>query len=433
MGPGRKNSLPHEDDQSGKTVTLPRAELNPMLNPVLGQNMGRWAEAYFTAPPEKREEAVQELLREIEKENSTPIDPPAIDPAAIDPPATDLLAEKTQEVSQPRLNPQAHADSSEIRIVEISTADDPLADRAQADRAAAETPMANRPLVEHAISYNRCPHCGHSNPAPHLFCGVCGTRLADDASASESREVFESAPNAIYTSDDSAFDEPVRMTNEFVQAEDSFAAEPFSSWMNPRPPAYRSYIATALVIVVFVLAYVLWRRQAAPQSNKPTATENSVAANDPSRSTQPVESRPASSTTEPATPAEHNRTAAPDVAAPDVAAPVKAAEKAPLPSSKGIDSAAPPAGAGNEELETAQRYLNGTDGPRNSPEAAKWLWKSIAKHNGAATLLLADLYLKGDGVAKNCDQARVLLDSAARKGVSGAGERLRNLAAFGCQ
>ena len=57
----------------------------------------------------------------------------------------------------------------------------------------------------------------------------------------------------------------------------------------------------------------------------------------------------------------------------------------------------------------------------------------MAKHNGAAALALADLYLKGDGVSKNCDQARVLLDSAARRDLAGAGKRLRNLQAFGCQ
>ena len=85
-------------------------------------------------------------------------------------------------------------------------------------------------------------------------------------------------------------------------------------------------------------------------------------------------------------------------------------------------------------MAVAQRYLNGANGQRrDTAEAAKWLWKSIAKHNGQATLLLADLYLKGNGVPKNCDQARILLDSAARKGISGAGERLRNLPAFGCQ
>jgi TPR repeat protein len=89
---------------------------------------------------------------------------------------------------------------------------------------------------------------------------------------------------------------------------------------------------------------------------------------------------------------------------------------------------------GGEELAVAQRYLRGVGGQRrDAAEAAKWLWKSIAKHNSEATLLLADLYLKGDGVSKNCDQARVLLDSAARKGMAGAGERLRNLQAFGCQ
>jgi hypothetical protein len=45
---------------------LPTPELNPLLNPILGQHMGRWAEVYFTSPPEKREEAVLALLRELE-------------------------------------------------------------------------------------------------------------------------------------------------------------------------------------------------------------------------------------------------------------------------------------------------------------------------------------------------------------------------------
>jgi TPR repeat protein len=57
----------------------------------------------------------------------------------------------------------------------------------------------------------------------------------------------------------------------------------------------------------------------------------------------------------------------------------------------------------------------------------------MAKHNSTAMLLLADLYLKGDGVSKNCEQAHVLLDSAARGGMKQAGERLRHLQAFGCE
>jgi TPR repeat protein len=90
-------------------------------------------------------------------------------------------------------------------------------------------------------------------------------------------------------------------------------------------------------------------------------------------------------------------------------------------------------GNGAEELAMAQSYLTGTDGRgRDGSEAAKWLWKSISKHNGQATLVLADLYLRGDGVPKNCEQGRVLLDSAAQRGIAGAGERLRNFQAFGC-
>lgn len=45
---------------------LPKPELNPATNPLLAKNLGRWAQVYFTHPPEEREQAVAELLRELE-------------------------------------------------------------------------------------------------------------------------------------------------------------------------------------------------------------------------------------------------------------------------------------------------------------------------------------------------------------------------------
>jgi len=82
----------------------------------------------------------------------------------------------------------------------------------------------------------------------------------------------------------------------------------------------------------------------------------------------------------------------------------------------------------------AEKYLNGGPGAaRDSRQAATWLWKAVGKKNLTATMLLSDLYLRGDGVPKNCDQARLLLDAAGRKGATAAAERLRNLQAFGCQ
>src|ERR1035438_9721594 len=68
--PGDRD-LPRQIDQPDQPSTLPQAELNPLLNPLLSQNMGRWAEVYFTSPPEKREQAVMDLLRELEAGNPT--------------------------------------------------------------------------------------------------------------------------------------------------------------------------------------------------------------------------------------------------------------------------------------------------------------------------------------------------------------------------
>jgi len=82
----------------------------------------------------------------------------------------------------------------------------------------------------------------------------------------------------------------------------------------------------------------------------------------------------------------------------------------------------------------AKSYLNGTGGKtRDTGEAVKWLWQAVAKKNAEAAELLSVLYLRGEGVAKNCEQARILLDVAASKGVQEAAEQLRHLQDFGCE
>src|SRR5690242_15951431 len=42
-----------------------------MTNPVLGRHLGRWAEVYFTTPVEQREQAVIELLQQLEREDES--------------------------------------------------------------------------------------------------------------------------------------------------------------------------------------------------------------------------------------------------------------------------------------------------------------------------------------------------------------------------
>jgi TPR repeat protein len=87
-----------------------------------------------------------------------------------------------------------------------------------------------------------------------------------------------------------------------------------------------------------------------------------------------------------------------------------------------------------EELATARDFLNGTNGKEQSrTQAVPLLWKAVSKQNAAAAVLLSGMYLRGDGVPRNCEQARLLLDAAAIKGRKDAAELLRNLQAFGCE
>jgi hypothetical protein len=59
-----------QKDERNASEVLPDPRLNPMINPRLAKNLGRWANVYYTTPPEKREQAVLELLRELESVQS---------------------------------------------------------------------------------------------------------------------------------------------------------------------------------------------------------------------------------------------------------------------------------------------------------------------------------------------------------------------------
>lgn len=398
-------------EHSESTSTLPAPELNPLINPVLGQNMGRWAEVYFTSPPEKREQAVLELLRELQGENASP------------------------EVSAAAPLP--------VR----KTASEPLLETSS------EASATSSPMI-------RCSVCGRANPASHKFCGMCGAStpghdVTEFHDAGHALPV-ESTPPAYEDKLDGAREqeaayEPALNTNELSlfqsgrHSSDESADDDLFSYSTPSRP-YRAYIGMALALIIVALAYMAWRStQAASQSHlEPQAP--------PAVTTQPVEPAAASAQPAPSTAATAEGTQPADQPAPPTPksseteskntknavakspAPEAAASPAPATAPAEKASAESAAGNGAEELATALGYLNGTNGEqRNTSEAAKWLWKSMAKHNATATLDLADLFLRGDGVSKNCDQARVLLDSAARAGVKQAGERLRHLQAFGCE
>jgi hypothetical protein len=411
--------LSPETEHSEEPSTLPPPELNPLLNPLLAENMGRWAQVYFTSPPEKRDEAVHELLRELEAENSmrakTGVAAPSSDTSSSAAPSSFASSSVAESASEPA---SPHAS----QVSEVHTT-----------------------LV-------RCHACGRKNPSTQRFCGLCGTRLGEEGAVAElhrddryGEDVQTAGVHSEHDVGEPSIYEPRLNSNElslfqsghdvdYYNDEDSdqILSTPGSSG------SYRIYILIVVAIFIGALAYVAWRSE---QSS--------------SRATQVDSPAPPSAIAEePVTPAP----APPNPSKIDIPDNAASAENSVTGSSR--DAArlgrkearraalaaqrfptaekSPPretlAGSGADELAVAQGYLHGTNGQgRNSAEAAKWLWKAIAKHNAPATFLLSEMYLKGDGVSKNCDQARVLLDTAALKGVKGAGERLRHLQAFGCQ
>ncbi len=419
---------PTNDTKTGAGI-LPDTELNPLVNPLLAAHMGRWAEVYFTSPPEKRAQAVSDLVRELSHES------PSMPPA----PATS---------GRKNLWPK---DEDEIK--EISSPDSDA--------------VAGRAMVA-------CESCGHKNVTPQRFCGMCGAPLPFSI---EPLQPFEE-PEPITPTDWHQADAQPRdllqpnpgSATTTVPVRDRYAA-PNLPW--PPPPEntpaefsmlseyqseparhpYRIYVGLFVAILLGLLVYVTWRNNSAfwssgtapaalPQAVPEAKSEAPAAADAPAAtSAQPnatSSNTPANAPIHPAAPSQNRTAVSPGndgrFEGRSSPAPAKARQGPAVAAASASPAADLPGQSGAEELALAEKYLNGGPGTaRDRQQAAMLLWKAVAKQNLTATLLLSDLYLRGDGVSKSCDQARLLLDAAARKGAGAAAERLRNLQAFGCR
>ena len=88
--------------------------------------------------------------------------------------------------------------------------------------------------------------------------------------------------------------------------------------------------------------------------------------------------------------------------------------------------------SGNSDLAAAMDYLGGPIGKRDSSKAARLLWSAVGTGNSDAEVVLADLYLHGNGVVKSCEQGRVLLQAAAISGNVQGQKKLDELDTNGC-
>jgi hypothetical protein len=91
----------------------------------------------------------------------------------------------------------------------------------------------------------------------------------------------------------------------------------------------------------------------------------------------------------------------------------------------------PPVPKSSSTHEPGQQELAKAMEASDPAVAAAWLWKATSRGNPTAPVRLADMYIKGKGVPHSCEQALVLLRSAAIKENAPARNRLASLYANG--
>jgi hypothetical protein len=384
--------VPPEDDR--KTAENPTdPELNPMTNTLLAQNMGRWAEVYFTTPPEKRDEAVQELLRELK--------------SGVRPAQSSVPEEKITISEQQILDAKQKFIALEKKLAELQR-------KPVENIASASSESADRDVV--------CPACLSKNKLGQRFCGLCGFTLsADRASPSQAEQPVTQAkiepPPVERADDDWTW---LHERNRTVFAEEQ---QKSTNW--------KYVVLVVFILVGCALGYLWWRGSlqisSAGEKERNAVTRN--AGSGPSEPTSAGKETPSKQVPvgkAPATEAVRAKSSKQEDNEPAVDRSTEVPRRSAPPNTKAEDSGLIAEG-GMPELETARRYLDGRGVPKDTSVAAQWLWKSVAKKNTAAVVLLSQMYAAGEGVPKSCDQARLLLSTAAQKGSQEARDKLKTV------
>ena len=150
---------------------------------------------------------------------------------------------------------------------------------------------------------------------------------------------------------------------------------------------------------------------APPEAAKPVTTANSQ----PPSAAKPAPAKPSS------------KPAATEVAK---ATPPRGAKPSSIPQSD-ASASTPAASEADASLYAGGFELQRGKAAGATEEGRMWLWKAVAKGNGEAPVLLADMYLQGTGVSKDCEQAVLLLNAAAKKSNPRARSKLGSMYATG--
>lgn len=382
--------LPPERDPDGKGI-LRDPDLNPMTNPTLARNLGKWAQVYFTTPPEQRDRAISKLLSDLE---------------------TSAGAHSVDRAASGNTPAKDDRDTQATDSTRDGTSD----------------------LV--------CLRCHRRNTPQQWFCGYCGSSLRGNDLKSGRAELHVASPrDESRTLTSSSAHGPSSRMSDAQQTDLEWLRErSLSSFRTDHHSShsFRTLLICALLMGLGGFVYFRWSNTndvlPAPKHALSTATaalpQAATKVELSSSAVTPVSNNPpARSFSEQEHPAKKYEAPQAITAPSESPASAQGEEK-----DSEVRTAAPIAGdSGDRELAIAQTFLERGAKPRNASEAAKWLWISVSKHNTAALVLLADLYERGDGVIKSCDQAEVLLTAGSKRGCVEAAQKLRNLQSSGCK
>jgi hypothetical protein len=400
----------HPSEKTTAPVSqLPKPELNPMINPTLGRNLGRWAQVYFTSPPEKREAAVGELLRELESESSEEPSPEPTPEPKIRRPGPEGPSRKSQQKEAAQYFSKWWESSSP----DESELDDFLA-------------QISSPPVETPKEFI-CGSCSYVNSTGQKYCGHCGSPLlANGHDIDVARPRQDNIEHTVLSQT------PARPSDDTQWLRE----RALTSFEQCEAPASRGwkYLVLIFLILAAGFAYMRWAQsRPLPEAtaNVPSLPETSASQpNAPNPPPAPSKS-PRSARAQEKPGIEQNVKERPVKQNP-----VPAALRSKENDTKSLEmpsTAATTPPASSQDVLLAQQYLQSRSGTRNPSQAAPLLWRAVGKQNSDAAVLLSDLYARGDGVPKNCDQARLLLLAAAKRGSSRAAEQLRVFDLHSCR
>jgi hypothetical protein len=151
--------------------------------------------------------------------------------------------------------------------------------------------------------------------------------------------------------------------------------------------------------------------------NPPPATPNAAAS--------------ATSAAAPALGAGKNSEASPN--APSNASPSSRLASEPPQAAKSTPEISSAHGTSQADFLLAQAALHQARTPEAKARAAQLLWTAVTNGSSDAEIALADVYGRGDGVQKNCLQARILLAAATDKHNPRAAQESDELRVYGCR